>query len=82
MAENRENKASLVGGALACVCCEEDSGTGTWRRAETQAWTENRPWAPSGSGRHVAHSDWRSRSVNRERIRLRNGSSQAPLASI
>lgn len=58
MAENRENKASLVGGALACVCCEEDSGTVIWRRAETQAWTENHPWAPSGSGRHVVHSDW------------------------
>lgn len=53
-----ENKASLVGGALACGCREEDSGTGIWRRAETQAWTENHPWGPSGSGCHIAHSDW------------------------
>lgn len=53
-----ENEPSLVGGDLACVCWEEDSGSRIRIQAKKEAWLENRPWGPRGSERHIVHSDW------------------------
>lgn len=55
---NKASPASGGGGAPACVCYEEDLGTGNQRRIETHAGTENHPWDPSELGCHIVHFDW------------------------
>lgn len=55
---NKASPASGGGGAPACVCYEEDLGTGNQRRIEMPAGTENHPWDPTELGCHIVHFDW------------------------
>lgn len=55
---NKASPASGGGGPPACVCYEEDLGTGNQRRIEMCAGMENHPWDPTELGCHIVHFDW------------------------
>lgn len=55
---NKASPASGGRGAPACVCYEEDLGTGNQRWIEMHAGMENHPWDPTELGCHIVHFDW------------------------